>query len=238
MKKLIIIGIAVFAMVFGGCSKNVENQSETNKKTVNIVYCVSDSEGDYSEKDLESTISTMEDRAKKYSEDASVAKDGDNIVASIPEKIYDESLPELLMAKGELYFCTEADAKPTDEQLDNKEYVEIDEAYYKVWVTGADVEKASGNIQESDVENKDAIVSINFTADGAKTFADMTSENMGQMTYIVYDGMIIASPMINAPITDGSVMISGMDSIETAEILAANIESGTLALQLEVVSSK
>lgn len=66
-------------------------------------------------------------------------------------------------------------------------------------------------------------IDIDFTADGAKLFADVTSKNIGKRLAIVIDGRLYEAPKILQPISSGNVAISGGFSVQEAREIVAKI---------------
>lgn len=81
------------------------------------------------------------------------------------------------------------------------------------------------------------IVMLDFTAQGTKKFAEATKALTGQALYIKLGGETISSPQVNEQITNSSAQISGLESYETAESIAAVIKAGRLPLAFDVGSS-
>ncbi len=73
--------------------------------------------------------------------------------------------------------------------------------------------------------------------DGAKLFADATTDNVGNYLPIVYDGETISYPQVKEAITGGTAQISGMKTYEDAETLATQIRIGSLSLKLQELES-
>jgi preprotein translocase subunit SecD len=80
---------------------------------------------------------------------------------------------------------------------------------------------------------------INITLDGngADTLAKATARLVGQAINIQLDGKIISTPLVAAPITGGKVNITGGFTVEEARFLAAELDSGPLPLDFEIVDS-
>ncbi|HRR77156.1 MAG TPA: hypothetical protein P5191_10160 [Ruminococcus sp.] len=68
-------------------------------------------------------------------------------------------------------------------------------------------------------------ISLMFDEEGKNTFADVTSEAAQNNIPISiwYDGELISSPTVNAPITDGKAIISGDFTLDSATELANKI---------------
>ena len=75
-------------------------------------------------------------------------------------------------------------------------------------------------------------VAFTLTDEGAKIFADMTSNNIGKTLGIYLDGEELLAPTVQSAITTGSGVITQMQSAEYAQIVAAQIQSGALPMEL------
>ncbi len=87
-------------------------------------------------------------------------------------------------------------------------------------VTGAREEYAQGR--------GDAEVSMSMNAEGAKTWARLTRENIGKCIAIVLDGYVYSYPTVNTEIKGGRSSITGGFSIEEAKDLANILKSGKM----------
>ncbi|MBQ3157292.1 MAG: protein translocase subunit SecD [Clostridia bacterium] len=76
------------------------------------------------------------------------------------------------------------------------------------------------------------VIHFKLNREGEKLFGDMTTKYVGQVLYILLDGEVLLSPVVNEPITNGTGSISGMDSQEEAAKIASQIQSGALPLVL------
>ena len=82
-------------------------------------------------------------------------------------------------------------------------------------------------------------VDLTMTTEGAKKFADITSELSRQQQPqnqfgIVLDGIVVSAPAVNEPILGGSATISGSFTADEARALAQVLKYGALPLTLEV----
>ena len=75
-------------------------------------------------------------------------------------------------------------------------------------------------------------VAFTLTDEGAKIFADMTSNNIGNTLGIYLDGEELLAPTVQSAITTGSGVITQMQSAEYAQTVAAQIQSGALPMEL------
>jgi SecD/SecF fusion protein len=80
---------------------------------------------------------------------------------------------------------------------------------------------------------------INFTltSEGAKNFAEVTRNNIGQRMAIVLDGELYSAPSINSPIETGSGQITGHFTDQEAQQLA-NVLQNPLRARLNYISSE
>lgn len=82
------------------------------------------------------------------------------------------------------------------------------------------------------------IVHFELNGEGAKLFAQITTENVHRQLAIVLDGVIYSAPVINEPIVGGSGQISGgkMDMREAIEL--ANVLMNPLQAPLKIVETR
>lgn len=77
------------------------------------------------------------------------------------------------------------------------------------------------------------VVSLEFSDEGAKKFAEATERLQGQTISIWMDDVRLSAPTVNAVISDGKCVIEGNFTSETATQLAAQIQAGALPFALE-----
>ena len=80
----------------------------------------------------------------------------------------------------------------------------------------------------------DQIVSMTMNAEGAKAWARLTKENIGQAIAIVLDGMVYSAPNVNDEITGGRSQIMGNFTTEEAKDLANVLRSGKMAASVNI----
>ena len=66
----------------------------------------------------------------------------------------------------------------------------------------------------------------------------MTTQYVGQSSYIIYNDEILSAPKIQSVITGGQAEINGQKSLKEAEELASNIRIGALKVELKEISHK
>ena len=166
--------------------------------------------------DMSDTIYKLQQRVESYSTEAEVYQEGDNrINIDIPgESDANEILTEL-GKPGSLAFM---------------------DSQGNTILTGDQVASAQGGMVDGNT-GKEYVVSLTFTEEGTKAFADATTNNVGKPIYIVYDNEVVSAPVVREAITGGQCTIDGMSDFEEAENLAATIRIGSLSLELEELRS-
>ena len=81
-------------------------------------------------------------------------------------------------------------------------------------------------------------VSITFNDEGAKLFAKITGENVGEQLAIFLDGTLMSSPRINEGISGGKAIISGKFTPDEARELVRNLNFGALPVPIELESTQ
>lgn len=169
-----------------------------------------------SSEEMSDTIYKLQQRVQNYSTEAEVYQEGSNrINIDIPGVSDANAILEELGKPGSLIF--------------------VDESGNTI-LTGDQVASAKAAIQEKNGQ-KSYVVSLTFTEEGAKTFADATAKNIGKRIGIIYDGSMVSYPTVNSAITGGECYIDGMQDYDEAENLAATIRIGSLSLELEELRS-
>ena len=182
---------------------------------VSITYQVVDENP--SAEDMSDTIYKLQKRVDSYSTEASVYQVGDDrITVEIPGV---------------------QDANQILEDLGNPGSLEFQMPDGTVFMTGDMVADAQAATQTDTYGNKEYVVALKLTDEGAKIFGEVTSENIGKNLPIVYDGETISYPRVQTTITGGEAQITGMADFEEAETLATQIRIGSLSLQLSELES-
>ena len=96
------------------------------------------------------------------------------------------------------------------------------------FMTGSDVRLA----QAAMTQDGQWAISFQLTSEGTKLFADMTSKNIGKTLGIYLDGEKLMAPTVQSAITGGSGQITGNFTMDRAQTIAAQIQSGALPLVL------
>lgn len=217
----LFLGLLTFTAAIGfgptgtGSAKNIITGLDL-AGGVSITYTTVGDETPSAE-DMSDTIYKLQQRVQQYSTEAQVYQEGDNrINIEIPGVSDANKILEELGKPGSLEF-TLADGTEV--------------------LTGMDVESAEAAVSQDNMKNREYVVDLVLTSEGASKFATATSENIGNQISIVYDGNIISAPRVESAITGGRAQITGMADQEEAERLASSIRIGSLSLELEELRS-
>ena len=110
----------------------------------------------------------------------------------------------------------------------------------EIVLQGADVTSAQAQYRPDDNGDYEYLVALELSSEGASKFAEATAELAGSSTPISIwmDHTMISAPSVNSAITDGSAVITGNFTQETAKKLADQINSGALPFKMETKSFK
>lgn len=87
-------------------------------------------------------------------------------------------------------------------------------------------------------QNNMPVVTTVFDAAGARRFAKLTTEHVGERFAIVLDGKVLSAPAIREPIPGGRGQISGGFTLQGAKDLAVLLRSGALPAPLSVIEER
>ena len=89
--------------------------------------------------------------------------------------------------------------------------------------------------QEFGTNQATSEVNMKMNAEGAKTWARLTKENVGKSIAIVLDGLVQSFPTVNQEITGGSSSISGNFTVNEAKDLANILKSGKMPAPARII---
>jgi len=101
-------------------------------------------------------------------------------------------------------------------------------------LTGTDLKDAK---EETDQSNQN-LVALEFSDEGGRKFADLTTKNVGKKIAILLDGEVLTAPHVNEPITGGKAVITGSRTLEEAHNLAIMLRSGSLPVKVNLVETR
>lgn len=81
-------------------------------------------------------------------------------------------------------------------------------------------------------------IQFEMTTEGAKQFAQITRENIGNQLAITLDGVVQTAPRINSEIPSGSGVITGNYTVEEAKATATLLNAGALPVKAEIVETR
>ena len=104
----------------------------------------------------------------------------------------------------------------------------------KTVLTGTDLKEA----KEQTDNNNQNVVSLEFSDEGGKKFAELTAQNVGKQIAILLDGEVLTAPRVNEAITGGRAVITGHRSLEEAHNLAILLRSGSLPVKMNIIETR
>jgi len=81
-------------------------------------------------------------------------------------------------------------------------------------------------------------VSLQFDAEGAKLFADITKRNVGKQVAIFLDGEIVSAPTVQNEIPDGRAVITGNFTLAEVKDLVRRLNEGALPVPITLVGQQ
>ncbi len=102
-------------------------------------------------------------------------------------------------------------------------------------LTGADLSNAQVKIGGGALGNE-PYVDMNFNAEGAKKFAEVTGANVGKRLAIILDGKVHSAPVIKSRISGGKAIIEGSFTIESSRDLAIILRAGALPAPVNIIN--
>jgi preprotein translocase subunit SecD/SecD/SecF fusion protein len=102
-------------------------------------------------------------------------------------------------------------------------------------MTGEDLVDAQAGFNQ---QTNEPVVNFRLSTSGARTFGQVTQENVGRPFAIVLDDQVISAPAIREPILGGQGQISGGFSVQEANDLAILLRAGALPAKLTIVEER
>lgn len=115
----------------------------------------------------------------------------------------------------------------------------VNELFNTAAITGKHLANAQIQFDQSiaGVPNN-PVVTLRFNSEGAKIFAELTRDNIGQYFGVFLDGVLISIPVIREAIPNGTAVISGGFTPEQAKELSRNLNFGALPLPIELIATQ
>ena len=161
------------------------------------------------------------------------------IVLQIPGFQDPESVKKRLNTTGKLTFHWVAEGnQPSLDTIECKD--RAGKVYYinkDIILTGEDVASAKAAYHASEAGRNQPCVALNFTSRGTEEFSEITRKT-GRVLAIVLDNTVLSNPVIQMHIPGGQANITGTQTVEECQELAALIRSGSLPIPLVVLEEK
>lgn len=124
--------------------------------------------------------------------------------------------------------------KPVDQKADNYQLVAIKVTNRdgRAPLAGDVITDARADYQQGSAY---ANVSMSMNSEGARTWARLTSDNIGKSIAIALDGYIYSFPTVQTEISGGQSSITGNFTIEEAKDLANTLKSGKMPAPARIV---
>lgn len=234
--SVFIILMAVFAVVsfpiagtvydYTGYAKTIKLGLDMSGGVSAVFRVANDDYGDFDTR-INGTISSLQSLlvSKGYTE-ATVTKgtssDGNTTIrVEIPDVDDPARVLELVGRPASLYFTLkDLGNEASNADLEKEAFLNGREHLENAYVTTSD--------------NGNYAIGLKFNTEGAKIFGEITSANVGKKTYIYVGGQKIMEPSINAAITNGSAIITGNYTYQSAYEYATKLQSGTFGVTLQL----
>ena len=177
---------------------------DTNVTTLGAV-----TEGEAAQEELQKAVKVLAKRLSDFGwTDAAVEINSGKLVVTLPEGADTQYLNSILTAKGEFTFSDPAG---------------------EVFMDNTNV--TSAGFGYADQSGTNFALSLTFDAEGKEAFGQKSTELSGQSITLRRDGLVVVSPSISDPITEGSVSIPGF-TLDSARENAVLLRSGPLPFAL------
>jgi preprotein translocase subunit SecD len=121
-------------------------------------------------------------------------------------------------------------------QLDFREQESTDSAVFiSTGLTGEHLKRSQ---VQFDSNTGSPTVSLEFNAEGADLFGEITTRNVGMIVGIFLDEEPISLPRVDEPITSGEAIIRGDFTLEEAKKLSIQLNAGALPVPIEVIQQR
>ncbi|MFA6131636.1 MAG: protein translocase subunit SecD [Patescibacteria group bacterium] len=112
---------------------------------------------------------------------------------------------------------------------------QVDEQWKSTGLTGQQLKTAT---VEFDQTTGSPHVALQFNAEGADMFAEITGRNIGQQVAIFLDGSPISVPTVQDQIAGGQAVITGSFTLDEAKTLAQRLNAGALPVPVSLLSQQ
>ncbi len=193
----------------------------------------------------------LSDLAIEYSDDLSNAPDGGDLGSFTQDRMAEEfgetafameidEISELVETKFGYHIIEVYDQKAAEIEIETYETVALNKIVFNTtpdpWKEEAAI--TGEHFKHADVQLNDAYVpyvSIAFTEEGGELFEALTEANVGKPIAIFVGGTLVSAPNVQQKISGGYAQISGDFSVEKAQELARELNTGAIPAPIELV---
>jgi hypothetical protein len=93
---------------------------------------------------------------------------------------------------------------------------------YMIWEKTGDAHLDNNDIESAEQSysvNGEPVITFTFTREGARQWEALTTSNAGKAVAVICGGQVVSAPVVNGPITEGSVEISGFTKEQIGDML-------------------
>jgi len=102
-------------------------------------------------------------------------------------------------------------------------------------LTGADLARSAVQFEPNTGE---PVVGLEFSAEGAQQFAQITEANVGKPVAIFLDEVPLMTPRVDEPITGGQAIIRGQFELQQAKTLSVQLNAGALPVPIKIIQQR
>ena len=177
-------------------------------------------------------------------EDTEIAKVDDDamqrVVSIMERRVNELGLTEpIIQREGERRIIIELpgikDPDKAIETIGKTAMLEFKDEEGNTLLNGSDLKDAQAAMNQ---QNNQCVVTLEFSDEGTKKFADATMKNVGRQIAILLDGEVLTDPVVREPILGGNAEISGQRDLEEAQRLAVLLRSGALPVKVNIIETR
>lgn len=191
---------------------------------------------------LESAKNVIEKRVNLYGVSEAVVQTSEigeqrRILVDLPGLKDSTSAANLVGKTAELDF-REIAGSPSAEATQSA--LAVLASFKSTGLTGADLKKAQVTYGQGRQAASGPQVSLEFTPEGTRKFAEITKRNIGKPLGMFLDGQPISwpPPTVSQEIVGGNAVITGQFSLEEAKNLAIQLNAGALPVPVKILEQR
>ena len=146
-----------------------------------------------------------------------------------------EEAKNLIGKTAQLEFWEEDQGQITKEGKVKSAQNNILPGFKPTGLTGRQLKKAQPTVNE---QSQAWEVALEFNAEGAKLFKDITKRNLGKPVAIILDSKPISIPTVQSVIEGGKAVITGKFTPQEAKSLAIQLNAGALPVPIKLIEER